>query len=155
MDPTLESLLTEEKDLSLSSFSNDDAWELGARLADLARARKLPIAISIVRGGQRLFHFAAEGTSPDNDAWLERKLATVLHFGHSSLFMGKKLEALGLGLQEKYSLDPARYSVSGGAFPIAIAGTGLVGGVAVSGLKAEEDHALVVEALAGLKKAAS
>lgn len=152
MDYTLESLLAEERALGLPSFSNDDAWRLGLELAGLARERKLPVAVSIVRGGQRLFHFAAEGTSHDNDLWLERKLATVLHFGHSSLYMGKRLEGLGMSLQEKFALDPAGYSVSGGAFPILVSGTGLVGGVAVSGLKAEDDHALVLEALAAFKK---
>lgn len=147
MEYTLESLLAQEASLVLDHFSNDDAWTLGSTLVDLARSRKLPVAVSIIRGGQRLFHYAAPGTAHDNDLWLERKLATVLHFGHSSLYMELKLQEQGSSLQEKYGLGPAAYVVAGGAFPLVIAGTGLVGGAAVSGLKGEEDHALVVEAL--------
>lgn len=147
MDYTLESLLVQEASLALDHFSNDDAWALGSALVALARSRRLPIAVSIVRGGQRLFHYAAPGTTHDNDLWLERKLATVLHFGHSSLYVERKLLEQGSSLQGKYGLDPAAYVAAGGAFPLVIAGTGLVGGAAVSGLKGEEDHDLVVEAL--------
>jgi uncharacterized protein (UPF0303 family) len=147
MDYTLESLLAQEASLELDHFSNDDAWALGSALMALARSRRLPIAVSIVRGGQRLFHYAAPGTTHDNDLWLERKLATVLHFGHSSLYLERKLKEQGSSLLEKYGLGPASYVAAGGAFPLVIRGTGLVGGAAVSGLKSEEDHDLVVEAL--------
>lgn len=152
MDSSLESLLAEEARLRLSGFSNDAAWRLGTFLARRARAEGLAIAVGIVRGGQRLFWFAAEGSSADNDGWLERKLRTVLRFGHSSLYLGRKLAALGMDLREKYALDPAEYSVSGGAFPLHVRGTGTVGAVAVSGLTQEEDHALVVEALGSMVK---
>ena len=63
----------EERDLVFTRFTNDDALELGLLLAEKEQARKLPIAIDIERGGQRLFHFAAAGTVPDNAAWIERK----------------------------------------------------------------------------------
>ena len=43
-----------------------------------------------------------------------------------------------------------RYGFAGGGFPIAIAGVGVVGAVAVSGLPQRDDHAMVVEALAEL-----
>lgn len=155
MDYTLESLLAQEASLVLDHFSNDDAWALGSALVDLARSRKLPVAISIVRGGQRLFHYAAPGTSHDNDLWLERKLATVLHFGHSSLYLEQKLKEEALSLLDKFGLGPTAYVAAGGAFPLVIAGTGLVGGAAVSGLKGEDDHALVVEALGRLIRTAT
>lgn len=147
MDYSLESLLEEERSLLLATFSNDDAWSLGVGLASLARERKLAIAVSIIRGNQRLFHYAAPGMSHDNDLWLERKLATALHFGHSSLYMELKLQDLGMTMEEKYALDPASFATSGGAIPIMLAGTGVVAGLAVSGLKGSEDHALAVEAL--------
>jgi uncharacterized protein (UPF0303 family) len=152
MEYSLESLLAEEASLRLPSFSNETAWRLGNLLVRRSRSEGLAVSVAIVRGGQRLFWFAAEGTSPDNDAWLERKMRTVLRFGHSSLYMGRKLDALGLSIQGKYDLDPADYSVSGGAFPLVVRGTGLVGAVAVSGLAQEDDHAMVVEALAALRR---
>lgn len=152
MDNSLESLLAEEAGLRLPSFSNEAAWRLGNILVRRARAEDLAIAVGIIRGGQRLFWFAAEGTSPDNDRWLERKLRTALHFGHSSLYIGRRLASLGQSLEEKYALDPAEFSVHGGAFPIVLRGTGLVGAVAVSGLAQEEDHAMVAEALKALAR---
>ena len=44
-------------------------------------------------------------------------------------------------------MDPRSYSGSGGGFPIVVAGAGLVGTVAVSGLRHDLDHAFIVEAL--------
>jgi len=155
METSLESLLAEEVALRLSSFSNDAAWRLGNRLAKKARAEGLPISVAVVRGGQRLFWFAAEGTSPDNDSWLDRKIRTVLRFGHSSLYMGRKLAANGTSLEARHGLPVAEYCSHGGALPIWVRGTGLVGAVAVSGLSQEEDHALAVEALTSLQKGGS
>src|SRR5579883_2636195 len=43
--------------------------------------------------------------------------------------------------------DPDLFAAHGGAFPVLVAGVGLVGTVAVSGLPQLEDHLLVVEAL--------
>jgi len=152
MEYTLESLLAEEASLRLGSFSNDAAWRLGSFVAKRARVEDLSLAVAIVRGGQRLFWHATEGTRPDNDMWLDRKIRTVLRFGHSSYYMGRKLEADGTTLEERYGASSAEYAVHGGAFPLYVRGTGLVGALAVSGLAQEEDHALAVEALAYLKK---
>lgn len=44
-------------------------------------------------------------------------------------------------------MDVRSYSGSGGGFPIVVAGVGLVGTVAVSGLRHDLDHAFIVEAL--------
>jgi uncharacterized protein (UPF0303 family) len=44
-------------------------------------------------------------------------------------------------------LDPVDYAANGGAFPITIKDTGIIGTVTVSGMRQAEDHAMVVEAL--------
>ena len=152
MEYTPESLLAEEVSLRLSSFSNDTAYRLGLSLARRARSEGLSIAVGVVRGSQRLFWFAAEGTTADNDAWLERKIRTVLRFGHSSLYMGRKLASVNMTMEARYGISAADFTFSGGGYPIALKGTGLIGCVAVSGLAHEEDHRLVVEALAALKR---
>ena len=152
MDYTLESLLAEEVGLRLGSFSNEAAWRLGSFVVRRAKAEDLSLAVAIVRGGQRLFWHATEGSSPDNDFWLDRKIRTVLRFGHSSYYMGRKLAAEGSTLAERYAASEAEYSTHGGALPIYVRGTGLVGAFAVSGLAQAEDHALAVEALNFLKK---
>jgi len=47
-------VVAEERELVFGRFSNDDALELGLLLAEKARARQLPIAVDVERGGQRL-----------------------------------------------------------------------------------------------------
>lgn len=147
MNTTLEILLAQEADLQFTRFDAAAAWRLGSWLADKARKDGLKITVGITRGPQRLFHFAAEGTSSDNDVWVERKTRTVFRFGHSSYYMGRKLAHEDKTAAEKYFVDEAEYSFHGGAFPILLKGTGMVGVLTVSGLPQEQDHALAVEAL--------
>ena len=111
------------------------------------RRRRVGIAVLVLRGGQRLFAASLPGTVPDHDAWLERKSRTVARFGRSSLRIGQQLREAGSTLEETYYLSEREYTVHGGAFPITVAGTGVVGSVAVTGLPQLEDHALAVEAL--------
>jgi uncharacterized protein (UPF0303 family) len=152
MDRTeLESLIAEieaqEAELRFPSFSNTEAIALGASLAEKARSRSLSITVDIRRGSQQLFHCALEGTAQDNDEWALRKGRAVLRFGHASFLIGLRLKLAGTSLEEKYCVSPLEYSAHGGAFPVFVKGTGLVGTVVVSGLPQEEDHALVVECI--------
>lgn len=55
--------------------------------------------------------------------------------------------AKGRTFEEPSRLDPDRFAAHGGAFPVRLRGTGVVGVVAVSGLPQADDHALVVEGL--------
>ncbi|MCM2428246.1 heme-degrading domain-containing protein [Streptomyces sp. RKAG337] len=140
-------LEAQERDLVLASFTNDDAWRLGCLLVDLAREREAPVTIDIRRGSQQLFHYALEGTSPDNDAWLARKSRVAERYGASSYLVGARFRAKGTTFEESSRLDPDLYAAHGGAVPLRVAGVGIVGTAAVSGLPQSEDHALVVEAL--------
>ena len=72
----LAGLAAQEQRLVFDEFDNATAWELGVQLVTAARDASLPIVVSITRGGQRLFHAALDGTSPDNDDWVERKSPT-------------------------------------------------------------------------------
>lgn len=147
MNTPLETLLAQEAELQFTKFDNATAWRLGTWLADKARKEGLKISVGITRVGQRLFHFAAEGTTVDNDEWIERKVRTVYRFGHSSFYMGQKLARDNKTASEKYYVDESEYCFHGGCFPILVKGTGVVGTVTVSGLPQEQDHALAVEAL--------
>jgi uncharacterized protein (UPF0303 family) len=137
----------EEAELVLAGFDNDDAWALGVQLVEAARADRLAVTISIRRGGQRLFHAALPGTCVDNDYWLERKSRVVERFGKSSFHLGTACRVSGRSFEEVYGLDPALFAAHGGAFPLTIRGTGVVGVVAVSGLPQAQDHAFVVAQL--------
>jgi uncharacterized protein (UPF0303 family) len=140
----LAELLAEEERLVFSHFDHDTAWELGALLHAEARNARLPVAISIRRSGQCLFHAALPGSSADNDAWLLRKAAVVERYGHSSYYIGCKFRADGRDFDRDSRLDVATYAAHGGAFPLLLAGSGCIGTVAVSGLPQREDHRFVV-----------
>ncbi|MFE1285452.1 heme-degrading domain-containing protein [Streptomyces sp. NPDC058751] len=145
--PEIAELEEQERRLTLQRFTHDDAWALGTLLVDLAREREAPVAIDIRRGGQQLFHAALPGSTPDNDAWIDRKRRVVERYGCSSLLVGSRFRAKGTTFEESSRLDPDAYAAHGGAFPIAVTGAGVVGTVVVSGLPQVEDHKMVVEAL--------
>ncbi|MEW2580202.1 heme-degrading domain-containing protein [Streptomyces syringium] len=147
MSEEIARLEEQEGRLVLGHFDNDDAWRLGSLLAALARERGAAVAITVRRGAQRLFHCALPGTSADNDAWLDRKCRVVERYAESSYLVGARFRAKGRTFEDSSRLDPDRYAAHGGAFPITVRGTGVVGAVAVSGLAQADDHALVVEAL--------
>jgi uncharacterized protein (UPF0303 family) len=53
-------------------------------------------------------------------------------------------------LADKYELTSSDYASHGGAFPLKVAGAGVIGSVTVSGLPQRADHELIVEALCDL-----
>jgi uncharacterized protein (UPF0303 family) len=144
---TMAELIAQEQRLHFTRFDNDDAWRLGCLLVELARKRGAAVTVDVRRGEQQLFHCALPGTSADNDAWIERKIRVVRRYGSSSYLVGQRFRDEGASFEERSRLDPDRYAAHGGAFPVLVAGVGLVGTVAVSGLPQLEDHLLVVEAL--------
>lgn len=137
----------QEHRLTLSRFSNGDAWKLGSLLVEMGHLREAPVAIDIRRGPQQLFHCALPGSSADNDAWIDRKRRVVERYGVSSYLVGARHRAKGTTFEESSRLDPDVYAAHGGSFPIAVEGVGVIGCVTVSGLPQAEDHAMVVEAL--------
>ena len=143
----LKDLLQQEDEMQFSSFSNEMAFAVGTALLDAARSKDKPITIDIARNGQQLFHFAMQGTSRDNDVWVQRKNNVVNRFGHSSFYMGISLKSKGQTIEEKYLISSSEYAAHGGAFPLIIRGVGVVGTITVSGLPQEEDHELVVTTL--------
>ncbi|NUO34487.1 MAG: heme-degrading domain-containing protein [Terrabacter sp.] len=144
---TPDELAAHESDLVFDRFDDDTAWRLGVALREAALAAGHPVAISIRRNGQRLFHAALPGASADNDSWLERKSAVVDRYGQSSLRVGEGFRARGRSFEDDSRLDPRTYAAHGGAFPVNVRDVGCVGTIAVSGLPQVEDHRLVVDVL--------
>jgi uncharacterized protein (UPF0303 family) len=151
-DDQLAELAVQEDRLVFSCFDNDVAWRLGVHLVEAARSANLPVAISIRRNGQRLFHAGLPGSTPDNDAWLERKSAVVERYCHSSYLVGTTFRAKGKIFEEDSLLDPNLFAAHGGAFPINVRGVGCIGTVAVSGLAQADDHAFLVTHLESFLK---
>ncbi|KAK4126387.1 hypothetical protein N657DRAFT_643171 [Parathielavia appendiculata] len=153
------------------SFTAETAWTLGValreRLLSLPQGQRKPALISIsLTNGQVVFQCATEpGTVLDNETWVRRKRNTVLRWGVSSWAMRMKMAA-GLGgvgvaaadeveatFVKKFTLVSSNggavaddYCIHGGGYPVRVRGVeGLVAIVVVSGLKQEDDHAVVVE----------
>ncbi len=140
----------QERELIFPHFNADTAWSLGSTLRAFAIERKLPVVIDIHRFGdpdQQLFYTALQGTIPDNARWVLRKTKVVARFHRSSYAAGLYLQEQDTTFEQKYSLPEADYATHGGAFPINVAGAGIVGCITVSGLPQRADHELVVEGI--------
>ncbi len=137
----------QEMKLQFDHFSNDMAHEIGLMLLEVAKKNNKPVAIDITRNGHQLFHVALDGSTPDNDAWIQRKMRVVNRFSHSSYYMSVFLENLDRSIEEVYLLDEREYAPHGGSFPIKINDTGVIGTITVSGLPSAEDHQMVVDVL--------
>lgn len=147
MKKILEDLLNEEHELQFESFNEADAWKLGNLLVEEALREELPVTIDITRSGQQLFHVSLPGTTVDNDEWVKRKINLVNRFGHSSFYMGQYLKSINKTIEEVFLISECDFAPHGGAFPIIVSDSGIIGTVTVSGLPQEEDHKLVVSAI--------
>jgi uncharacterized protein (UPF0303 family) len=146
-DEQLDVLLGQERFLVFTSFDLDTAWALGSAMRAEALVAGLPVAISIRRNAQTVFHVALPGSSADNDEWLLRKARVVERYGHSSYYVGCEFRAKGGDFDTDARLDTSLFAAHGGAFPLIVQACGAVGSVAVSGLPQVEDHRFVVTQL--------
>jgi uncharacterized protein (UPF0303 family) len=143
----LAAIATQERELQFTKFDEDIAWKLGARIRELALAKKFSVVIDVRRFGQPLFYCALAGTTPDNPEWIRRKTNVVARFHRSSYAIGLELQQSGSTLMEKQGLPVSDYAVHGGSFPIRVIGTGVVGAATVSGVPQRSDHELVIEGI--------
>ena len=137
----------QEEMLQFTEFTSETALKIGMKLIDRARKNNLSLTIDITKSGHQLFHFAFDGTSPDNDAWIIRKNRVVNRFWTSSLCIGTKLKLIDKTIDEKYFISDKEYSAHGGAFPIIIKNVGVVGTITSSGAEQITEHNLIVEVL--------
>lgn len=144
---TREEIQVQEERLQFDKFDNDTAFKIGESIVKKAMERNLAVTVDITRCRQQLFHIALPGTAADNDEWLKRKVNTVYRFGKSSLSMELELKEKNTTMEEAYYVSSETYVAAGGAFPVRIRNTGLIGTIGVSGLASSEDHALVVESI--------
>lgn len=142
----LDIIKRQEEKLVFKCFSNEDALEIGLSIIESTKKINKAVSIHIVKNGQTIFHHAMDGTTPDQDEWIKKKSNVVLRHHHSSYYMRLYNEMKNRSYFEFYSVSPFDYAIHGGAFPIAVEGSGVIGVITVSGLSQEEDHGLIVEA---------
>jgi uncharacterized protein (UPF0303 family) len=148
-DPTTDpgALLEEEARLMLPSLSESDAVAIGQLLLARAISRSLAVTIEVRRVGRVVFRAGLPGTTSDNDVWIDGKAAVVDRFGHSTWLVRQRYLARGTTFEAATGLGRPAYAASGGGYPLAVRGTGVIGVALVSGLPQEQDHALIVEVL--------
>ena len=142
-----EKVMEQEKQLVFQAFSPEDAFALAMIMKEKAQAYPDPLSIEIIINGLTVFRYFPSGTTSDNANWLRRKHNVVDRFHISSLGFMKKLEAKGETLRSAL-LDEADYAFCGGAFPIRLKGTGVIGSIGVSGYPHENDHQIIVDSIA-------
>lgn len=145
-ETTVAELEAHEAELVLPAFDHDDARRLGDIVTGLAVEGGHPVVVDIRRPGLVLYRTSLPGTRPDHEQWVQRKAAVVARMEQSSALVAARDAAAGTDVTTA-GWPAAEYAVTGGAFPIRVAGAGVVAVITASGLTSQEDHDLVVEGL--------
>ena len=143
---TSKQLLDEEQILKIPSLTNSDATEIGAIAATLGRRRNLPITIEVRIGNWMVYHASLEGSKPENDWWIKRKVAVVMLKQHSTMYERVFAEERGVDWHKENNLQDETHAIHGGAIPL-ITNEGFKGILIISGLPQVEDHLFAVEVL--------
>ena len=143
---TAKQLLEEESLLQLPSLSNSDALEIGEIATTLGNQRRVPITVQVRIGDRVVFHASLEGSKPENDWWIDRKVAVVMLMHHSTMYERVSAEERGVGWHEENNLKDETHAIHGGALPL-VTNKGVMGILIISGLPQVEDHLFAVEVL--------
>ena len=126
----------QEEKFQFERFSRRDALNIGLKLIENAEKQAQPVAVEITVNGLVVFRYFMEGSKPESELWLARKLR-----------MFAEMEAAGQTFADR-KLCGDDYA-AGGGFPIALRGTGVIGSICVSGFDDHlDDHQLVINTLA-------
>jgi uncharacterized protein (UPF0303 family) len=139
-------LLDEEQVLKLPSLTNNDGIQIGQIAITLDSQRKLPITIEVRIGNWIVFHASLEGSKPENDWWINRKVAVVSLKQHSTMFERVSAEERGVDWHKENGVTDETHAIHGCAIPL-ITDEGFKGILIISGLPQVEDHLLAVEIL--------
>jgi len=139
-------LLNEESILKLPSLTNSDAVEIGDLAITIGNQRKLPITIEVHIDDWMVFHASLQGSKPENDWWINRKVAVVKLKQHSTMYERVSAEERGVDWHKENNLKDETHAIHGGALPL-ITNEGFKGILIVSGLPQVEDHLFAVEVL--------
>lgn len=140
-------VIAQEQKLRFEHFTNRDALDLGNLMAKKAYDSGTDIAICIRKlNGAILFQHLTDGTTLDNQGWMQRKFNTVSRCEFSSYLAWIKSQISGETVASR-GLDEREYVFCGGGFPIKLKTGEFVAVAIVSNLPHEKDHAFVVEAI--------
>jgi len=139
-------LLEEEQVLKLPSLTNSDALKIGEIATTLGNQRRIPITVQVRIGDWIVFHASLEGSKPENDWWINRKVAVVMLKHHSTMYERVSAEERGVNWHKENNLRDDTHAIHGGALPLTT-DEGFKGILIISGLPQVEDHLFAVEVL--------
>jgi uncharacterized protein (UPF0303 family) len=137
------------KKITLDTFNNGMALEMGLTVIELAKSRGQHIAVEICRLHHSVFLYVDEHLPADKHNWLRRKANVAKRFEESSLSVKNDLAEGGMSLEHPFGLDGKDFIAKGGSIPVFVNAAGMVATITVSGLRDEEDHQLIIDALKG------
>jgi uncharacterized protein (UPF0303 family) len=143
---TAKQLLEEEFLLQLPSLTNSDAVEMGEIATTLGNQKRVPVTVQVRIGDWIVFHASLQGSKPENDWWISRKVAVVMLKQHSTMYERVSAEEREVDWHQENNLQDETHAIHGGALPL-ITPKGFKGVFAVSGLPQVEDHLFAVEVL--------
>ena len=143
---TAKHLLEEESLLQLPSLSSSDALEIGEIATTLGKQRGVPITVQVRIGDWIVYHASLEGSKPENDWWINRKVAVVMLKQHSTMHERVSAEERGVDWHKENNLKDETHAIHGGALPL-ITDEGFKGILIISGLPQVGDHLFAVEVL--------
>lgn len=132
-------VIQDEQEVVFTEFTHELGFKIAQRIIEKVKEHQLKsVGVRILLDDLLVFQYLMDGKTEDN--WLKRKEKTVLDSGHSSLYV--------FFYQDEYSgwINDEHYAVCGGGFPIIVKGE-VRGVIGVSGLKHDEDHALLTETI--------
>ena len=140
-------LAEHEEKLRTEAMSSDQALQLGVIMIRTAKEKyQKPAAMRVVLGGHTVFSFHMDGTSMNNDWWMDKKLNTCRVTGVSSIRSLVEVAEGMRALEPEFEND-GDYALCGGCFPLRNAAGKLLGWVLASGLPHECDHQLIADSL--------
>ena len=139
-------LLEDELVLRLPSLTNLDAVEIGEIATTLGSQRRIPITVQVRIGDWIVYHASLQGSKPENDLWIERKVAVVMLKQHSTMYERVSAEEQGVDWHKENNLQDETHAIHGGALPL-ITDQGFKGILIISGLPQVEDHLFAIEVL--------
>jgi uncharacterized protein (UPF0303 family) len=139
-------LLYEELVLKLPSLTNSAAVEIGEIATTFGIQRRVPVTIQVRIGDWIVYHASLEGSKPENDWWINRKVSVVMLKQHSTMYERVSAEEREVDWHKENNLKDETHAIHGGAIPL-ITDEGFKGILVISGLPQVEDHLFAVEVL--------
>ncbi len=142
-------ILKQEDDYSFDNFNRDQALKLVNNIVAIAKKTDKKIGIKITINDEPIIQYYMDGLEYQGaKSWLDRKEKMVNLAHHSSYYAF--LDNIKSHQYDK-CIEDETYALCGGAFPLIVKGK-MIGVIAVTGLRPNEDHQMIIDGLKTIKE---